>query len=774
MSLRFNQLTGQFDKMTDIYGTTNQISATKLGDKYTLATPQDIHTGATPQFQDMQVLGTGLGNRYVGKTLAQLSSTGVISGLVLSINADPAKFDLSAGTYEIVDNYTDPSNPVVTPVTYAGSTANVVTNLATAPASYILLDSSGVITQQTTYPTPSERRAKALVGRVTHQNNTSITFANSFPDVKNGIVSQFYDLCDAMAPFKIGGLVVTANGANLSFDRSAGSVFFRSNSWTATPSNPHNSMYSAQVLQPFRKATQTMIVDGSDVTVIDPTSYDNAGTVTTIPASNNATIQRVYLYKSGGIRVFYGQTVYSNFAQAVSGINQDPFVVNPTVEQSAVLIAYIIATKSATNLTNTTNTKIITAARFDAGGSAASGGVTTLQQAYLNSVLPQIVLNSTQGAFTIDDALTPIGSLFQVRDNPGTTTYFGVNAAGLSGTAAAFSGNITTSAGKLGVGNTSPQKNVEISAAADPTLRLSEASSTTSYFDIIDNSATQSQIKKVSNSGSSSIDIDPVPTDGTSTSTLRLFRNLTTSGARNLTIFKGDGTSTSVTSISANSSSYINADGAALGIGTSSPNANAALDVTSTTKAFMPPRMTTTQKNAISSPTAGMVVYDTTLNKICTYNGSAWETNTSITSLSLRAYLSADQTGINPNNSYVKINFNADDFDASNAWDTSTYKFTAPTTDVYRISAFVYLAGTNVLANNYALAIYKNGSLSQFIDADVGTTGVSFGLTGSTLISLAVTDTVEIYLRGVGNNSSSTLTANGSSNGSYVAIDRIN
>jgi len=42
------------------------------------------------------------------------------------------------------------------------------------------------------------------------------------------------------------------------------------------------------------------------------------------------------------------------------------------------------------------------------------------------------------------------------------------------------------------------------------------------------------------------------------------------------------------------------------------------------------PSLTTTQKNAISSPTAGRMVYDSTLNKLCVYTGSAWETITSI------------------------------------------------------------------------------------------------------------------------------------------------
>ena len=63
-----------------------------------------------------------------------------------------------------------------------------------------------------------------------------------------------------------------------------------------------------------------------------------------------------------------------------------------------------------------------------------------------------------------------------------------------------------------------------------------------------------------------------------------------------------------------------------LGVGTSSPNANAILDVTSTTKAFMPPRMTTAQKNAIASPAASMVVYDTDMKGISFYNGTAWVT----------------------------------------------------------------------------------------------------------------------------------------------------
>jgi hypothetical protein len=67
-----------------------------------------------------------------------------------------------------------------------------------------------------------------------------------------------------------------------------------------------------------------------------------------------------------------------------------------------------------------------------------------------------------------------------------------------------------------------------------------------------------------------------------------------------------------------------------VGIGTSSPSASAILDAQSTTKGVRFPNMTPTQKNAVSSPAAGLVVFDTTLAKLCVYSGSAWETVTSV------------------------------------------------------------------------------------------------------------------------------------------------
>ena len=57
---------------------------------------------------------------------------------------------------------------------------------------------------------------------------------------------------------------------------------------------------------------------------------------------------------------------------------------------------------------------------------------------------------------------------------------------------------------------------------------------------------------------------------------------------------------------------------------------SAQLQVWSTTRGFLPPRMTTTQKNAIASPAAGLLVYDTILNKLSLRTAAAWEIVTSV------------------------------------------------------------------------------------------------------------------------------------------------
>ncbi len=63
---------------------------------------------------------------------------------------------------------------------------------------------------------------------------------------------------------------------------------------------------------------------------------------------------------------------------------------------------------------------------------------------------------------------------------------------------------------------------------------------------------------------------------------------------------------------------------AQVGIGTASPDASAALDVTATDKGFLMPRMTTAQKTAIATPAIGLQVYDLDTKSTWSYDGTAW------------------------------------------------------------------------------------------------------------------------------------------------------
>ncbi len=61
-----------------------------------------------------------------------------------------------------------------------------------------------------------------------------------------------------------------------------------------------------------------------------------------------------------------------------------------------------------------------------------------------------------------------------------------------------------------------------------------------------------------------------------------------------------------------------------VGIGTIRPDSSAQLEISSTSKGFLPPRMTFLQRNAIHNPAAGLVIWCNDCNELQIFNGVIW------------------------------------------------------------------------------------------------------------------------------------------------------
>lgn len=134
-------------------------------------------------------------------------------------------------------------------------------------------------------------------------------------------------------------------------------------------------------------------------------------------------------------------------------------------------------------------------------------------------------------------------------------------------------------------------------------------------------------------------------------------------------------------------------------------DASAQLDIQSTTKGILPPRMTTTQKNAISSPATGLSVYDTSLNVNSTWNGTSWttSTNTPIPSLQI-AYGNPSGTDITSSPNLI--------FDGANLRALSTAGTTVlnSMTTIQRSALLIPTTGSQVFDNVFETPMWYNGT----------------------------------------------------------------
>ena len=352
--------------------------------------------------------------------------TGATTASTTTINVSPMRGWIVYNTGEYS------TSPLVLNIYYSGGTNVGITNIGSADATYLLVNSGGTLYQQTTFPSPQERRENIFLGKVVHPNRSTILAVNNTVDYD---VSPMSALRDLWSPIKIinDGVLVTPNGSNLNINTSSGTLWSNGIGWATNELNPNSVTISAKVPASFFYRTQTGGTS-SAVTVIDPTKYDVGGVITSVggAASNDATNQRVYLYPTGTINVLYGQTVYNTLAAAVSGIQSETFVVYPNAKTTGVLIGIISVRNDIVDdgqpLTNTDYAIFTPVSKFgELLGGTAGISTTTLQQAYNNSVSPEITTNSTLGPLSIKNGTgnaDNITNLFETLNSGGTTTMF--------------------------------------------------------------------------------------------------------------------------------------------------------------------------------------------------------------------------------------------------------------------------------------------------------------------------------------------------------------
>lgn len=358
-------------------------------------------------------------------------NTGILdfsSGITLN-NSTAGTINIAAMYGYIVDNETNPAIPVHTFINYTGSPASGVTvsTRNSGIASYLLLNLSGTPVFQNTFPTSAQRKQNIWLGKIAHPMSAITTVINE-PDFLTSPQSQVADLFQAINYIN-DGVYPYASGANLSFNVTSGNIH-------GNGINLNNSRLIPNEIQMGPVSTGTSFVYRTQTggtftatTSLIPGSYDVGGVVTTVGGgSQTSTIQWIFCVPGAGFVIQFGQTQYTTLAAAIAAIGREQFIVFQNLIENSILIGVVALNKSTTQLNNTTTAQFFRADKFgQIIGAQAGISTTNLQDAYNNSLQPQIT--TTSGALQLKGSA--IGeNILQVINSAGTITTFTVNELG--------------------------------------------------------------------------------------------------------------------------------------------------------------------------------------------------------------------------------------------------------------------------------------------------------------------------------------------------------
>lgn len=361
-----------------------------------------------------------------GATNLTVDSTGVLTGGVLSIGAPNTTFSISDGTGQIVT-----TAGVKTPVSWSGKTNIPVTNIATQLITFVAIDSGGNVIQSTTRFTAIQARTLIVLGVVVHVNLTNVDAVNNEQHIAFNAMSSVYDGFESLGFFNVSGNVYSANGANLTMNKSAGVMFKMGSNYDVTNQNPHQRTLGAlaPVTFQYRFSNGDNGVTGTNV---DPNNLDNGAGGLTAVGTNKWSVQRIYSFTSNNVKVQRGVADYTTKELALSAISTEAYTTEPSIAANGLLRGWLIVKQGATALNDPNQATFLAAGKL--GESATGGGASTaidLQTAYNNSIAnPEILTNATNGPISVRQGSGADNDfVYEGKNGLGATT-FSVEAGG--------------------------------------------------------------------------------------------------------------------------------------------------------------------------------------------------------------------------------------------------------------------------------------------------------------------------------------------------------
>ena len=342
--------------------------------------------------------------------LTQNIPTGILDGGTLA-KVDATTFSIAAGdgVINILNKGagSDPHPEIkkikwdAQNVTHTEGDANNADQLNT----WVYINSSGSVVQSTTVPGPSVWRDNIVLGAIIHSSDT-IIFAKTFPRTSYSTGNTYAEFAEIFGPLKKSGHKLTVNTTNtLALDRAAGISFSLGRNYAVDPENPSivDDAASTPTFHRYSSTSTGFTKDdgtaGAGYASIDPTKYDNNGTLT---AMNTAkfSVQRLFHFpnNTNTIVAYYGKNEYQSIDEAESNYLLEDFQEADNTGSQAIYLGALIVKGNATDLSNSGEAKILTAGIFrslaavNLGGVAADAALNDLTDVSLTNVSNNQVL----------------------------------------------------------------------------------------------------------------------------------------------------------------------------------------------------------------------------------------------------------------------------------------------------------------------------------------------------------------------------------------------